>query len=158
MQEDEPLSEDERILRRTLARLKPAAARLDLGTIRLEAQRRQSARQLRRWRGIAAALAAGLLLVLVLRTRPVAIQRIVYVHDSPVAGSSSPRPDVFASDDGTTMPTPLGEDYFSVRSRVLAYGVGVLRPNPPAEPHRMAGPVPTAAPLVDFDANSQRGS
>ena len=158
MREEDPLSEDERELQPTLARLKPAAARLDLAAIRLEALRRQSARKLWRWRGIAAALAAGLLLVLVTRIRPAPIQRIVYVHDSPAAGNSSPKPDVFASDGETTMTTQSGEDYFSVRSRVLAYGVGALRLYPPAEPHRAVEPVPTAAPLVDFDFNAQRGS
>lgn len=80
MREEERLSETEREAEAALFALRPARPAIDLQRIAIEAARRSALRQVWAWRGIAAALGAGLVLVLVLRPGPRAFEKYVDVR------------------------------------------------------------------------------
>jgi hypothetical protein len=159
MREEDALNPVERETLAALARFGPAGARLDISLIRSEAGRRQGARQLWRWRGIAAALAAGLILSWIWRSRPPIVERVIYVRDVQPVHIPSPQPAASVPHvDPTAESTRPGDDYFALRSRVLAYGVGVLRPATGSGRNGLAQPVPTAAPVTGYDLENDRGS
>lgn len=159
MREEDALNPVERETLDALARFKPAGARLDVSLIRSEARQRQGARQLWRWRGIAAALAAGLILSWIWRPRPPIVERVIYVRDVQPVSVPSPQPVASVPQiDPAAESTRPGDDYFALRSRVLAYGVGVLRPPTGSGRNGSAQPVLTAAPVTGHDMENDRGS
>jgi hypothetical protein len=156
--EEDPLTSAERELGQALSRLNPAATALDPAHILWEAQRRRAGRQVRWWRGIAAALALALVLSLLLRPQPRAVEKVVYVSPSP--GDSrlgTARVDRVAAQEAGPLPATAvleGGDYLAVRGRVLAFGVRALPP-PPASPPRLLDQRPTdAAPARREDGRS----
>ena len=148
MQDPERLSTADAATAAGLSQLQPARLPFDVRVIAIEATRRQVRRQLWAWRGVAAALAAGLLLSLMLRPSPQTVTRKVYVTAPPAVVAQpamdwpAPRPQPFPD-------LRPGDDYLAVRNRVLALGVQVLRPPPP-------GAAP-AAPLSAFDLSPHGG-
>jgi hypothetical protein len=151
--EEEPLTPGELELGEALARLRPAATAIDPIRIRWEAQRRRAARQIWWWRGIAAALALALSLSLLFRPQPKTIQRLVYLSPSPAeAHSVVPTIDHRAAQEPLALPATAvleGGDYLAVRDRVLAFGVRVLPPPPPAPSQVLAQQPTEAAPARD---------
>ena len=148
--EEEPLTPAESELSETLSRLKPAATSLDPARIRWEAQRRRAARQVWWWRGIAAALALALVLSLLFRPQPRTLEKVVYV--TPVRNDSRDRALTVAEvapREPAVLPAAAvleGGDYLAVRGRVLAFGVRVLPPPPPAPTNAAAPQATEAAP------------
>ena len=157
MREEDELTESQRDTRDALSRMKLPTISLDVSRLRSEAQRRRAIRQVWRWRGIAAALAAGIVLTLVLQPRTTVVERVVYVRQtqSPVTAP----PQTYSAPDPQET-TPLSADgYFALRSRVLAFGIDVLRPPPRAAgQHGKALPVPTASPILNPASIADGGS
>lgn len=132
MQNEQRLTDEDQAMAEALAQLRPKPTHLDAWLIASQAIDRSSRRGLIIWRGIAAALALGLVMSLLLRPQPRTVKQLVYID--------RPQPVVHAPEAAPPPPRePIpdlepGDDYLSVRSRVLALGVEVLRP-----------PVPVAA-------------
>lgn len=161
MREEERLSETEREAQEALSALRPARPAFDASRLIFEATRRADRRQVWAWRGIAAALAAGLVLSMVLRPSPRVVEKSVYVqllpHESPqpthspVATATLPEPEFFLGG---------GNDYLAMRDRVLALGIRSLpQPQPAAWPvaPAMSAPIEPQPPPTDaihrlFDA------
>ncbi len=136
MREEERLSEGEREAEQALSALRAARPGFDVGRLAFEAARRANRRQVWAWRGIAAALAAGLVLSMVFRQSPRVVEKSVYVQ---VPSRESPRP-THSPVATATLPEPEfvlrgGNDYLAVRDRVLALGIRSLpQPQPTAWP------------------------
>jgi hypothetical protein len=141
MPEQDPITPEEAELHEVLCRLKPKSPPFDLSRIALVAQQRQW-RQIWRWRGIAAFLAAGIVVSSLLRGGP----RVVYVQRPEPAANvqvaiaqASPLPEL----------PPLileGDNYLALRSRVMVFGLRALRspsgpPAPQEAPIKLFGPL-----------------
>lgn len=150
MREEDALTEAERESAQSLARFKPAAARLDVSHIGFEAQRRRANRQVWRWRGIAAALAVGLILSWIWRPQATVRERVVYVRVSVPASAPDARSVPLATS-GVEPPAGLrvGDEYLAVRDRILAFGVEALRPHEPSVRHVRPLLIPDASPLPE---------
>ena len=147
--EEESLTPAELELGEALSRLRPATTSLDPARIRWEAQRRRASRQVWWWRGIAAALAFALALSLLFRPQSKSVERLVYVTPSP-RDLHDARPVVGEVPAGEPVALPAsavmeGGDYLAVRGRVLAFGVRVLQPPPPAPEQVAAQQTPAPA-------------
>src|SRR5690349_5624762 len=127
MREEERLSDGERETEEALSALRPTRPPFEVSRLIFEATRRADRRQLWAWRGIAAALAGGLVLALLLRPAPRLIEKPVYVQ-VPTHASPQPSPPPVAT---ATLLEPNvvlrgGNDYIAVRDRVLALGIRSL--------------------------------
>ena len=127
MQDPERLSEENSATAAGLSQLRPVRPRFDAGGIAARASHRRSRHELWAWRGVAAALAAALMLSLLLRPVPRMVTHEVYVTPLPAVAEPSgmeypaPRSQAFSD-------LRPGDDYLAVRNRVLALGVQALRP------------------------------
>lgn len=157
MPEEDTLTASERETRDALSRVKLPRVALEVSQIRWEAQRRRAIHQVWRWRGIAAALAAGIVLTLIVRPKATVIERVVYVAQTEPSVSPSPQPPLVAKPQEASPPFP-GDDYFALRRRVLALGIGVLRPPAHAGHSARPRPVPTASPFFNPDSLRERDS
>lgn len=144
MQDERPLNAEERELAEAMAGLRPTRPGLTRDGILLETYRRAGRRQAWLWRGVAAALAAGLVLSIVLRPPPKTVEKVVYVPTvpasdaAPVASATSPP--------RTYEPAPpTSEHYLALRHDVLAWGMSGL---PRTTTPRPTAPTPAAAPMV----------
>jgi len=135
---DEPrLTEQDRDLELTLGRLRPARGQLHTPKVLLEAVRRAKQREVWLWRGVAAALGAGLVLALLLRPTPPTREKVVLIptppmptpqpklHEPPAA--VEPRP---ITEPDSDLAATMGDDYLTLRNRVLALGLRGLPPPP----------------------------
>ena len=109
-----------------LSALRPARPAIDLGRVAIEAARRSASHQVWLWRGIAAALGAGLVLTLVLRPGARTVNQYVYIRPpEAVPQQVAQRPAL--SEVTPTLPfellTQSGNDYLSIRDHVLVLGV-----------------------------------
>jgi hypothetical protein len=157
MQEQQRLDAEERDVERLLGGLKPVSLphHLSAARVLIESQRRQGRYQLWVWRGVAAALGAGLVLSMTLRPQSKTIEKIVYV--SPAAESSqTPLPPSMkvtpaqrlADADGSG-----GDDYLSLRDRVFVLGLEAL----PAPAPAPAPPLPPE-PRPRFEPSGGQGN
>ena len=167
MREEERLSEDcrgepqcspsEREAELALSALRPARPGFDVGQLTFEAARRASGKEVWAWRGIAAALAAGLVLSMLLRPSPRVVEKPVYVQ---VPSHESPQP-THSPVATATLPEPEfvlrgGNDYLALRDRVLALGIRSLpQPQPPAGSVVPALSAPKARDMPPSDAIHQ---
>lgn len=125
MREEERLTDIEREAEAALSALRPARPAIDVQRIAIEAARRSAAHQVWLWRGIAAALGAGLVLALVLRPGPRTVEKLVYVSPReavPRQGTQPPASEV-APIHSFELLTRGGNDYLSIRDDVLVLGV-----------------------------------
>jgi hypothetical protein len=147
MREEERLNEMEQEAEAALSALRPARPAVDLQRITMEAARRSASHQVWLWRGIAAALGAGLVLALVLRPGPHTVEKYVYVSPpeavpQQVAQRSGPE---VAQTPPFELLTRGGNDYLSIRDDVLALGVQAL---PRLRPDDAS--IPRADPVEDL--------
>jgi hypothetical protein len=134
MRQEERLSDMEREAEEALSALRPTRPAFDGSRLMFEAARRASRKQVWAWRGIAAALAGGLVLALLLRPSPQLIEKPVYVDRSATDAARPTQPPLAAAPwQQPEMAVRTGNDYVAMRDRVLAYGVGSL-PRPQAPP------------------------
>jgi hypothetical protein len=153
MPEEDALNTEERETVEAIARFKPAAVRIDPFRIRLEAQRRRAKRQVWLWRGVAAALATGLILSWIWRPGSAVREHVVYVRSpAPAITRDTASPTFVTTRLEPRAPVPVGDDYLAVRDRVLALGIDALSPHGHAVRHYNPLPIPDASPLHDPDA------
>ncbi|HWE05900.1 MAG TPA: hypothetical protein VG274_04280 [Rhizomicrobium sp.] len=152
MPEEDALNTEERETLAAVARFKPATIRLNPFRIRSEAQRRRAKRQVWLWRGIAAALAAGLIVSWIWRPGSAIREHVVYVRlPAPAIAPETALPRSATTEIEPRMTPPLGDDYLAVRDRVLAFGIDALRPHGPAVRHYNPLPIPDASPWHAMD-------
>ncbi|HWE07278.1 MAG TPA: hypothetical protein VG274_11255 [Rhizomicrobium sp.] len=152
MPEEDALNAAERETVAAIARFKPATIRIDLFRIRSEAQRRRAKRQVWLWRGIAAALAAGLALSWIWRPGSAVREHVIYVRSpAPAITPEASSPTFAATRIEPRVPALASDDYLAVRDRVLAFGIDALRPHPPAVRHCNPPPIPDASPWHAMD-------
>ena len=150
MQDEKPVNPEDREFEQALASIRPVRPALTRDQVLMETYRRAARRQAWLWRGIAAALAAGLALSLLVRPAPRRIERVVY--QPPPATVIQP---LAAGDGGMAaadMPRVSG-GYLTLRQDVLAYGLAALTRSAPAAPPAWAGDVlpPPPRPMSVFD-------
>jgi len=127
------LTPEESDFEAALGALMPLRPDLEVRKIWMEAQRRKWRAQVLVWRGVAAVLAAGLIVSLLLRghdnpasVRPISIEPGRQVNQ-PVAPQVTPAPA------RQSLPVVLsGDDYLALRSRVVAFGIDALPQATPA--------------------------
>ena len=129
MQREQRLNPEDAQVERALSALRPLTPAFAVDSIATFAELRSGRRELRLWRGVAAALAAGLVISLVLRPSPRTVEKFVYLRPTGPAGSypavaPGPVPDPKRAE---PMLVLSGDDYLSVRSRVLVFGLQTLR-------------------------------
>ena len=106
-----------------LGSLRPSRPGLTRDAVLMEAYRRSAHGQAWLWRGIAAALAAGLVLSVTIRPQPKTVQTVVYV---PVAPAAVPQPVESAAPPHLDELPPPSQQYLALRHDVLAWGVAAL--------------------------------
>lgn len=116
-----------------LSALRPARPTVDLQRITIAAARRSASHQVWLWRGIAAALGAGLVLALVLHPAPRTVEKYVYVRPPEAVPQQVAQRS--GSEVAQTPPfelfTGAGNGYLAIRDHVLvlgAQGLPRLRP------------------------------
>ena len=156
MQDERSLTPEDREMAETLSSLRPTPPRLTRDAVLLETYRRAGRRQTWLWRGIAAALAAGLVLSLVFRPQSRTTEKVVYVpRPMTVAESESP-----ATVESTRSSFQSAESapggYLALRHDVLAWGPAAL-PHVPAatsgkipQPERLVSPTQSSSTIFDF--------
>jgi len=161
MREEERLNDGEREAEEALTALRPIRPAFEVSRLMFEAARRANQRQVWAWRGIAAALAGGLVLSLVFRSPARVVEKPVYVQSTP-RESPLPSPPRVATASLLDPDVALrgGNDYLAVRDRVLALGIRSLpRAQPAAWPvaPAISAPIEQQPPPTDsihrlFDA------
>lgn len=135
MQDERSLNAEDREAAELLGSLRPSRPGLSRDAVLLETYRRAARRQAWLWRGVAAALAAGLVLSVALRPQPKTVQTVVYVPIAPAA--VAPQIASAAPPHLDELP-PASQQYLALRHDVLAWGMAAL-------PRTAAAPA-TAAP------------
>jgi hypothetical protein len=143
MRDERRLNAEERELAETMARLRPIRPGLSRDAILLETYRRAARRQAWLWRGVAAALAAGLALSVVLRPPPRTVEKVVYVQPKPTS-QEPPAESMPLSTRIDEPPPPASQPYLALRYDVLAWGMTAL---PRGSPARAVAP-PAALPSM----------
>jgi hypothetical protein len=122
MQDEPRLTPAEREFELALAKLRPAPPGIDPAELAWRAAQRRASRSLWAWRGLAGALAAGLLIAVMLRPAPQVIERVTVVERDRPRHVETPRP---VSHLG-------GSSYLLLREKVLSEGIDALAvPTPP---------------------------
>ena len=162
MQDERSLTPEDRETAEAMGLLRPARPQLTRDAVLLETYRLAGRRQTRLWRGIAAALAAGLVLSLQFRPPPKTTERVVYLRNpttvaepEPLVTVESPRPSFQSTDS-----PPTG--YLALRHDVLAWGPAALPHAPAAAPAKTPQPERLVSPnqsptILDFLSRSFGG-
>lgn len=158
MQDEEELNPDEVEIATLLSRLVPLRPEVNAQEILLEGCTRKGRQEVWLWRGIAAALAAGLALALLLRPPPRSIQKVVYLppeggaqpaaavsHSVAPRDQPQPSPQIVLPSSGAMTgdapaPRMSGNNYIAVRNRILTFGLrGLPAPRAWAPPRYPLG-------------------
>jgi len=132
------LTDDEREAEALLGRLRAAPPpNLTASRVLIEAERRRGRRQLWAWRGVAAALGAGLVLELTLRHSPRAEPAAVPANIT-VSEVRTTLPHVKPRHFSADLALLTGDDYIATRNRSVAFGVRPLLAPPSSEPQAAA--------------------